>query len=259
MINDLILLSGNDIPIQEIQVIIHPPSIKEIALIGEDVFFMGCEFLRFKKDNLSAEDRSRLEHMSNFEIIMSIMRENNSVIKKNVENVIMALSLLFPQYEVDIRPAEMRIILKQNDKEFFIDKNNYDFFKQHLDAILNTKEDSEEYNPSGKMAQAIAEKLKNRRNQLAQKNNNEDKKISILSKYVSILAVGEKKDMNLLLNYTIYQLFEEFKRFQAKMAYDINIKARFAGASDLKEEPKDWMGDLFSEDDKSKEKIDLEA
>ena len=40
MLNDLLLLSGNDIPFIEAQVNIHQPSIKEIAYIGEESFFI---------------------------------------------------------------------------------------------------------------------------------------------------------------------------------------------------------------------------
>ena len=60
---------------------------------------------------------------------------------------------------------------------------------------------------------------------------------------MSILAVGESKDINELKNYTVYQINDEFKRFQKKEAYDINIKARMAGATDL-EDVDNWMEDI---------------
>ena len=41
--------------------------------------------------------------------------------------------------------------------------------------------------------------------------------------------------MNILLNYTLYQLFDEFKRNELKMGYDMYVKAQLAGAKDLKE------------------------
>ena len=55
MLNDLLLLSGNDIPFIEAGMVMHPPKIKEIALIGEDTFFTGCGVLNFSKDILSQE------------------------------------------------------------------------------------------------------------------------------------------------------------------------------------------------------------
>ena len=45
MNNDLLLLSGNDIPFVGAQLTIHQPTIKEIAYIGEEAFY-GCNQLQ---------------------------------------------------------------------------------------------------------------------------------------------------------------------------------------------------------------------
>ena len=98
------------------------------------------------------------------------------------------------------------------------------------------------------MAEKIADKLKKRQATLAKiKNKGKDKqsKISILSRYVSILTIGTQKDLNSYMNYTVYQLFDEFRRFELKMQYDINFQARMAGAKDLPE-IEDWMKDIHS-------------
>jgi hypothetical protein len=96
------------------------------------------------------------------------------------------------------------------------------------------KDETRDYNPSGEVARRIAEKLKQRKQKLAELNEGQ-KKIDILSRYVSILSVGEHKDMNSLLNLSVYQLFDEFERFKLKMNYDIYLQAKMAGAKDLKE------------------------
>ena len=41
MLEKIILQSNNDIPFIEAQLIIHQPTIQEIALIGEKAFFLG--------------------------------------------------------------------------------------------------------------------------------------------------------------------------------------------------------------------------
>ena len=105
------------------------------------------------------------------------------------------------------------------------------------------KENKPDFNPSGEMAKKIAEKLQKRHNKLAEQK--PDKKVDILSRYISILTVGERKDMNNLFNYTIYQLFDEFKRFELKTGHDIYVQAKMAGAQDLKE-VEDWMKDIHS-------------
>ena len=49
--------------------------------------------------------------------------------------------------------------------------------------------------------------------------------------------------MNELMNYTVYQLKDEFKRFQLKQSFDIYLQAKMAGAKDL-EEVDNWMDDI---------------
>ena len=219
MNNDLLLLSGNDIPIEEVHLLLHPPTIKEISYIGEEAFFGGCEFLKFNKNKLNTEDRNRLENISNFEILMSIMREKNPSVQKTKNDATMVLALLFPTYEVQIDEINMIIKFKQNDNEFYLNKDNYDYFIKILNEVLclGGGANESDYNPSGNLASQIADKLRDRHNKLAARNK-DNQKVAILSRYVSILAVGENKDMNSLLNYTIYQLFDEFKRFQLKLA-----------------------------------------
>ena len=250
MINELLLLSGNDILIPEINISIHPPTIKEIAYLGEQSFFMGCEFLRFNKNRLSSEDRNRLENVSNFDILMSIMREKNPTIQKNKLCAEMVLSLLFPTYTVQIDFSINKITLKQDDLIFYIDSKNFDIFIKYLNDILNLGGPNDnDFNPSGDLARRIADKLHDRHNKLAEQGK-ESQNVAILSRYVSILAVGENKDMNSLLQYTIYQLFDEFQRYQLKLNWDIHLKAQMAGAKDL-QEVDDWMKDIHSDVDKS--------
>ena len=100
-----------------------------------------------------------------------------------------------------------------------------------------------DYNPSGELAKKIASKLAKGRQKAAAAKNKDSQKVDILTRYISILAVGQKKDMNEYLRYTLYQLFDEHKRYTLKSSYDMYIKAKLAGAQDLKE-VEDWMQDI---------------
>ena len=240
--NDLLYLSGNDIPLAIAALNIHQPRLKDIAIIGEENFYSGVEFLKFDKDILSEEDKIHLENKSNFEVLIAIMNEQNMTIQKQRTQIEMVLALLFPDYIIEIKSNYISFI--QNNEESKIDNTNYEEFKKilkHMFCLDSDREDGSEYNPAGDMAKRIADKLKKRHQKIAQ--TQDGGKISILEKYVSILAVGEQKDMNSLLNYTVYQLFDELKRYQLKLAWDIHLKAQLAGAQNL-QEVEDWMKDL---------------
>lgn len=241
--NDLLYLSGNEIPFSVARLNISQPKIKDIALLGENNFYSGVEFLKFDKDILLQEDKVHLENKSNFEVLIAIMNEQNLTIQKQKLQITMVLALLFPEHSIEIK--RQYISLVKGEEEFQINNENFEEFKRiikHMFCLDGDKDDKSDYNPSGPMAQQIAEKLKKRHQRISQEKN-QNKKISILERYVSILAVGESKDMNSLLNYTVYQLFDELKRYQLKMAWDLNLKARLAGAQDL-EDAEDWMQDL---------------
>ena len=243
MDNELLLLSGNDIPFIEAQVTIHQPTIKEIAYIGEEAFFTGCELINFSKNILPEQDKVNLEDKTNFDILIAILRERNAVMQRNRNCVEMVLALIFPWYTIDI--TSDAIVLEKEEERHLINNDNFETFKTIFNMMFSfSKDESRDYNPSGEVAKRIAEKLKQRHQKLAEFKEGKQK-IDILSRYVSILAVGEHKDMNSLLNLSVYQLFDEFERFKLKMSYDIYFQAKMAGAKDLKE-VEDWMKDIHS-------------
>lgn len=242
--NDLLFLSGNDIPFIEAQLIIHQPTIKEIGLIGEEAFFTGCQLLNFSKNLLTEEDKTNLEDKTNFDILIAILREQNAVMQKNRNCVNMVLALIFPDYKIQIKQDCILLEREGDENKYQINGSNFENFKEIISIMFNLKQDEQAtFNPSGELAKKIAAKLQKRHQKLAE--DKPDKKIDILSRYVSILSVAQHKDMNILLNYTIYQLYDEFKRNELKMGYDIYLKAKMAGAQDLKE-VEDWMQDIHS-------------
>lgn len=246
MLNDLLLLSGNDIPFIEAQVNIHQPTIKEIAYIGEESFYIGCELLNFSKDVLNREDRINLEDKTNFEVLMSIMKDKNIAAQKQQTCALMVLMLMFPQHKILVRKNDIAL-LKEGEDEHSINNKNFESFKKILVSMFCLKvgdANNPAYNPGNEMARKIAEKLQKGRAKAAQLKG-ESQKIAILSRYVSILAVGEQKNLNSLMQYTVYQLYDEFQRFELKQNYDIYFDAKLAGAKDL-EEVDNWMKDIHS-------------
>ena len=199
---------------------------------------------------MNDEDKIHLENYSNFEILMSIIKQQNKTMQRNRVCVTMVLSLLFPEYEILItKDAFVLKHMNGQEEQHEINNKNYDIFLNILNEIfcLNASgEATGNYNPKGNAAKRIADKLKRGRTKVGEAKNQKNK-VAIISRYVSILTVGEQKDMNDFMGYTVYQLFDEFKRYDLKMAWDHYIQASLAGAKDLKEVD-DWMKDIHSEE-----------
>ena len=246
MKNELLLLSGADIPFIEGTATIHQPTIYEISLLGEEILFTGCELLKFSKDILNPEDKTRLFNQTDFNILMSIINDKSGSMIFNISCAQQVLELLFSYYSVVITASEI-VFVDRNDNTVIygqLDDTNFLAFKDILVSVfcLNQTTTAQEYNTQGELANKIAEKFRRRKQQLAELSP-KPSKIAIFSRYISILTVGEHKDMNDFMQYTVYQLFDEFQRFQLKMSYDIYFQARMAGAKDMKE-PEDWMKDI---------------
>lgn len=242
-INKLLLETGGDIPFPPARVTIHTPTLKEIALIGERNFFIGCHFLDFNKENLSDKDKLGLEDKSNFDIFMSVMNSQQMAIHKT--NALLVLALLFPQQKFKITKNE--ILLQSENFSSSINEQNYEEFKDILNQMfcLHGEESGDDYNPADALAARIAEKIKNGKMKRNKKDAEQEEDFSIYGKYMSILAVGLQKDLNTFSNYTVYQIRDEFQRFIMKENYDIYIQAKLAGAKDL-EEVDNWMNDIHS-------------
>ena len=248
MDNSLLLFSGNDIPFIEARLLVHNPTIKEISFIGEDNFFAGRELINFSKNNLTEEDKINLKNQTDFDIIIAILKERKAVMQKNRDCVLMILALLFPEYTIDIQNKQIVLTHEKTKENAYINNDNFNAFRNLFNNLfpfeLGTDSIKQEFNPQGSLAKKIADKLKKARQKVAEvKTQKQNKKINILGKYISILAIGEQKDINNLFDYTVYQLLDEFKRYELKMNYDIYIQARMAGAKDEKE-IEDWMQDI---------------
>ena len=86
----LSLMTGIDIPIPELQAVIHQPTIEEISMIGEQEFFLGAQVLNLNK-TMYVQDEMLLSETTNFQIFMTIMQSNEAAYSK--ECVIKVLSL----------------------------------------------------------------------------------------------------------------------------------------------------------------------
>ena len=245
----LLLLTRNDIPFISAQLTLHQPTIQEIGLIGEDAFFTGAQFLTITKDSIEGLSPQDAQKINNFDIIMKLIQDSAVEARFNKACAESLLTLIFPEYKVLFLPT--MIALTKDGENHIINEKNFDEFQSILVKMFCLDElggrPQKEYNPANAQARAIAEKIKQGRIKLAKIKSQQrgGQKVTILQRYISILAVGEQKDLNALSQYSVYQLFDEFNRFSLKEQSDFYLEAKMAGAKDL-QEVDNWMKDIHS-------------
>lgn len=236
----LALMCGSDIPIPEIQAVIHQPKIKEIALIGEADFFVAIQCLNVNKDFLR-QDKTLLQNTSNFQIFMTIMLEKETKDKKLATQQL--LQLLFPQHTVMFTPRS--ILLQGKETSQIIDENNFDALQEILKQIFcvsNKNNQQAGFNPANEKAREIAEKLMRGRQRVAELNGSAN--ASIFSQYLSILTIGlSSMSLQELMELTMFQLYDLVERYQLYISWDIDIRSRLAGAKP-DDRPENWMKNI---------------
>lgn len=236
----LALMCGSDIPIPQIQLTVHQPKIKEIALIGERDFFVAVQCLNINKNFLN-QDKSILQNTNNFQIFMTIMNEKEAKDKKKATQAL--LSLLFPNHSIIFTPRSISL-QEANFSSTIIDSDNFDILQNILKEIFcvsNQKSQQQGFNPANDKAKEIAEKIMRGRKRVAEINGSDN--ASIFSQYLSILSVGLQMSLEDLSNLTMFQLYDLIERYQLYISWDIDIRSRLAGAKP-DDRPDNWMKNI---------------
>lgn len=237
----LAMMCGADIPVPQCQVVVHQPKIKEIALIGEQDFFIGAQTLCLNKTMFVDEDKADLANTSNFQIFMMIMSEKEAKDKKIA--VQQVFQLIFPKHKVLITPRSL--VINGEGENVTIDESNFDYLQDILRMVFCSKNgpmDQQAFNPANDKAKEIAQKLMRGRERIAAERG--DTNTSVFSQYLSILAIGiNSMSIQDLMDLTMFQLYDLIERYSLYVNWDIDIRSRLAGGKPDKS-PDNWMKNL---------------
>lgn len=241
-IDRLLFETGSKIYIVEIEEYITQPSIKQICEVmqGEQQFFTAISHIcktiididdLKKNNNLSDEEINLFSSISSFEYLIGLITQFPYI----YVYLIQLFKLFFPDYNLQIENEDntvyIEMITKDKLKQFRIDKNNYEIIIQYIEQIaqLNLQNSNEEYNPINEQAKKIAEKLKESHKKIQEaKNKNGDQ--YFYANLINCLRGCGNFDMEQILNMTIYQLIQTFRRYNLHEGRQMQIIYHAAGA-----------------------------
>lgn len=236
----LALMCGSDIPVPECQLIVHQPRIKEIALIGEQDFFIGAQTMCIDK-KMFTQDKALLEDTNNFQIFMTIMSEQETADKKFA--VQQLSTLLFPGCKITFTPRSLLLIGENGVTT--IDESNFDFLQQAVNQICCLRSGArgqDVLNPQDAKAKEIADKIMRGRQRIAAEKG--ESNASVFTQQLSILTVGlNSMSLEDLKNLTVFQLYDLIERFSLYVNWDLDARTRLAGGKP-DHEPDNWMKNI---------------
>lgn len=237
-------MAGVDIPFPALELTIHVPTIREIAMMGEANFFQAVQYICLDKDYL-IQDKNISSVLTNFQILMKVLNQSQDAEKKR--SVVMLLKLLFPDRAAAITKNSIILTaIGTTNQPILIDDNNFDAFQGVLKTVLCVNSlfqgNNVVYNPANAAAQKIVDKImEGRRKVAAQKNGATGE--SALTRYLSILSVGLHLPISNCSDMNMFQLFDLIERYTAQIEWDTDLRVRLAGGKPDKP-VESWMRDL---------------
>ena len=236
----LALELGSDIPIPECQLVLHQPTMKEIAFMGEHEFFVGVQTLTLHKSMFMDKDKGVPESITNFQIFMTIVNGKETADKKEI--VKQLFLIIFPKYKVLFTPNS--ILFQDDNGNHIVDASNFESLQEILRMVFcvnSTDMDKQAFNPANDAAKEIAEKLMRGRQRVAAQSGENNH--SIFSQYLSVLVIGTRLGFNELQTYTMYQIFDLMERYSLYTNWDIDLRCRLAGGKP-DTQPDNWMKNI---------------
>ena len=236
----LALELGSDSPIPECQLVLHQPTMKEIAFMGEHEFFVGVQTLTLHKSMFMDKDKGVPESITNFQIFMTIVNGKETADKKEI--VKQLFLIIFPKYKVLFTPNS--ILFQDDNGNHMVDASNFESLQEILRMVFcvnSTDMDKQAFNPANDAAKEIAEKLMRGRQRVAAQSGENNH--SIFSQYLSVLVIGTQLGFNELQTYTMYQIFDLMERYSLYTNWDIDLRCRLAGGKP-DTQPDNWMKNI---------------
>lgn len=239
----LSLMAGIDIPIPELQLTVHVPTIKDIAYMGEQQFFTAIQYICLDKESL-VQDETLLASLTNFQVLMKVLEQSQDKDKKIA--LITLLKLLFPEYTAMITKNSIILTaMGESAKTALIDDSNFAIFQQVMREVLCVSSlfqgENIIYNPANDRAKEIADKIMRNRRKVAEQKGKSDE--SILTRYISILTVAQVATLSECSHLNMFQLFDLIERYTAFVEWDTDLKVRLAGGKPEKQ-VESWMREL---------------
>lgn len=246
-------LSGAQVRIKTCGIIINQPKVKDIVLFGETDFLSAVKILSDVPAYAKTikEGKTVLENTPDFQVLLETMRVQDSELTRVLSGF---FELCCPMFDIEVAKKSLNFRIKDDETKAVrgqINQINYKEFSKTLEELfLPAVPKEREYNTKSAYGKRLAEKMKRNREKLAKATGEADSNLSMFGLYTSILSVGLGMDINILYNYTPFQLYDAFKRFTVKIQYDTYrelITIPFADTSSIT--PADnWIDNIYKED-----------
>ena len=221
-IDYLQLISGINIPVPEVGFTLRQPTIKDIAVLGEQKYFLALQLFDFDLPKTNA---------TKWQIFTTLLNQK-IVGVSNIRELLTNFLNLFFIDRLNIGPSSL--LLVRDTGVLSIEPEHFELVQNAIckvggKMLLGSNEP--QYKPTNKKAAEIAEKLKRGAAKRA-KASGGDGENGFLERYIRAIVCGTSNSLEDTLNMTLFQANAVLQTMIAKEEYDLRIRAKLAGAKD---------------------------
>lgn len=226
-VDELQIITGVDIPVPELGITVRQPRVREIAMLGEQQYFVALSVFKLSKEQLQIPS----EEVTNWMIFQESLNQKIEGID-NTRDLLANFLQLFVTTQITITPRAL--VVSIGDTEVNIEQEQFDTFQQIVGAVGGASlltPSEEEFKPRNKRAAEIAEKMKKARKRLAAAQSTPNqKREGFLARYIRAVGVATANSLAQVNDMTLLQLNSIMQTYLAKESYDLEIQSRLAGA-----------------------------
>lgn len=244
------ILAGLPIAVPQCKVAVRQPKVIDIVAFGEDRFFEGVMILSKLEKTIAPlrEANPSLQMLSDFHIMM-ILAEQEPGYRKDLVDF---LQFILPEYKIEMAAGSINLRIEgESGIKGQLNPMNFEYLQSVVKTLFlppDSRDAEDDYNPANDRAAQIAAKLKAGNEKRQAMKAAENPTTSLIANYVSALSIGLGLDINIIYNYTMFQVYDSYKRMTTKLAYDFYSKVATTPLMDVSgmTEPPHWIDDIYS-------------
>ena len=205
---------------------VHPLTLREIGRLNEKKYNELVSLITLNPNMLAQSGKTNMDGVTSFDVLAG----NSYHSEKFCGKVELALSTVLKE-DVTFISEQLRFFIGELKHQRFVDKDN---FEEIVKVVKLQNKFSDEVKKEKKemseKAKRLAEKRKKGRAQLAKARGQGNASLSSLISAMGVFT----KDINKVLDLTVYQLHDQYERFMRKENYTNSYEQYLVGADPKK-------------------------
>lgn len=231
--NRLKALAGLPITMSDFTCVIHPATLREIAIIGVNVYFRYVNLLTVSKDEVLKMIEQEISPF-NFLFI-------NSIYKEDFKTEFVEALRFFVKEDILILPEIEAICIGNFEDGRMLTEQNFTELQDILKFQNFIQSEVIKYTGEDEAAALIKQKLAKGREKVEKAKRSREESNIELTDLISSLSINSSLNMLEVWDLSYYTFNDQFKRMRILEQYNTGLQSIMAGADPKKIKLQDWI------------------